>query len=584
MQMVKRALTGLGGWLVLCCVLVAVLGLGLQVGCSSGSNSPEGTQVVQAPSALTYSTGSTNPAVYTKGTAIVANIPSSGGGAVASYAVSPALPAGLSLNSSTGIISGIPTAITATASYTITAMNAGGSTTVTLIITVNDAAPNGLTYATNPAIYTKGTAIAPNTPSSGGGAVLSYAISPALPAGLSLNTGTGVISGTPSALVGISSFTITASNSGGTTIASVAITVNDAAPGSLTYSSNPAVYTKGTAITPNFPSSGGGAVLSYASSPALPAGLGLDIATGVITGTPTAITAIANYIVTAANTSGSTTASVSITVNDAAPSIAYGSGSFSFTTGLAITTLTPTNSGGTVVTWDINPALPTGLSFSTANGSISGTPSVSTPAAPYTVTAINSGGSSTVSPIIEVKPPGPLIRSFTSSTPVVSMGTQVTLSWDLDGSVTTLLLDGAKQPTKSGSVKVTPVRRQIFTLVASDENGRKETAIVKVAAHGLDLLAGNAGGGGSLDGQGVNARLTFPGPAATDAQGNFYFADYGFNVIRKVSLNGNISTFAGVPGNGGYVDGPASTAQFSTISGLAFAPDGSLFVVDHGNG
>ena len=33
-----------------------------------------------------------------------------------------------------------------------------------LVITVNDAAPSGLTYATNPATYTKGVAITPNTP------------------------------------------------------------------------------------------------------------------------------------------------------------------------------------------------------------------------------------------------------------------------------------------------------------------------------------------------------------------------------------------------------------------------------------
>ena len=62
-----------------------------------------------------------------------------------------------------GIISGTPSSVTAAANYTVTATNTGGATTVALTLTVNDVAPSSLTYSTNPAIYTKGTAIANNT-------------------------------------------------------------------------------------------------------------------------------------------------------------------------------------------------------------------------------------------------------------------------------------------------------------------------------------------------------------------------------------------------------------------------------------
>ena len=190
-----------------------------------------------------------------------------------SYSVSPALPAGLSLNTSTGVIGGLPTAVTAAANYTVTASNSGGSTTVSVRITVNDVPPGTFVYATNPAVYTKGTAITPNAPSNGGGTVTSYSVAPALPAGLSLNTTTGVISGTPTVVTPAASYTVTAGNTGGSTTASVTITVNDVAPSALTYSVNPAVYTKGTAITANTPSNGGGTVTSYSVVPALPAGL-----------------------------------------------------------------------------------------------------------------------------------------------------------------------------------------------------------------------------------------------------------------------------------------------------------------------
>ncbi len=58
------------------------------------------------------------------------------------------------------------------------------------------------------------------------------------------------------------------------------------------YSTNPATYVKGTLITPNNPSNTGGAITSYTVvGTALPAGLNLNASTGVITGTPTAVTA-----------------------------------------------------------------------------------------------------------------------------------------------------------------------------------------------------------------------------------------------------------------------------------------------------
>lgn len=182
-------------------------------------------------------------------------------------------------------------------------------------------APANLTYSSNPAAYTKGAAIAPNTPASIGGAVASYAVSPALPAGLSLNTGSGVISGTPTAITSGAAYLVTATNASGSTSASLSLTVNDAAPRALTYLVSPANYTVGFGIVSNTPTSSGGAVVSYSMTPALPAGLDLDAATGVISGTPTAVTPAATYMVTATNSGGSTSVSLNITVNPVAVAI-----------------------------------------------------------------------------------------------------------------------------------------------------------------------------------------------------------------------------------------------------------------------
>jgi hypothetical protein len=225
------------------------------------------------------------------------------------------------LDMSTGVISGTPTAIAPTTSFTITATNSSGSTTAILNITVNDVAPISLTYSSNPAIYTKGAAITANTPTNGGGAVVSYSVSPAMPAGLSLNSSTGIITGASTNVAGTASYTVTATNSGGSTSASISITVNDAAPTGLTYTYTPARFTTGNAIITDSPSSGGGAVVSYSVSPALPVGLNLNPGTGDITGTPTTITAQAIYTVTAANSGGSTSVGLSFTVVPPGPSI-----------------------------------------------------------------------------------------------------------------------------------------------------------------------------------------------------------------------------------------------------------------------
>ena len=131
--------------------------------------------------------------------------------------------------------------------------------------------------------------------------------------------------------------------------------------------------------------------------------LSFSTSTGAISGTPTAVSSSANYTVTATNLGGSGTATVTIQVNDVSPySLVYSGSPFTLTKGTAMTTATPTVSGGTVTSWSISPSLPTGLSFSTTNGAISGTPTSIMSSTTYTVTASNTGGSDTTTVTIVV--------------------------------------------------------------------------------------------------------------------------------------------------------------------------------------
>ncbi len=89
------------------------------------------------------------------------------------------------------------------------------------------AAPDNLTYATNPATYIVGLALTENRPSSSGGAVSSYSVSPALPPGLHLDPFTGVISGTPTAFAPQATYAVIATNPGGSTGVSLSIAVHE---------------------------------------------------------------------------------------------------------------------------------------------------------------------------------------------------------------------------------------------------------------------------------------------------------------------------------------------------------------------
>lgn len=91
-----------------------------------------------APTALSYAA---DPALYRVGVPVAANAPVVSGGAPTSYSVAPGLPTGLTLNPSTGVVTGTPQATAATAGYLVTASNASGSAQTTLTVQVAAALP-----------------------------------------------------------------------------------------------------------------------------------------------------------------------------------------------------------------------------------------------------------------------------------------------------------------------------------------------------------------------------------------------------------------------------------------------------------
>lgn len=136
-------------------------------------------------------------------------------------------------------ITGVPTLATSIPGYQL---SVSGNN---LLLQQNVPAPSGLSYTPSSQNGTVGTAIGILSPTVTG-TVTNYSVSPALPAGLTIDPNNGVISGTPSAVASSATYTVSASNSGGSTTASVTIVVNAAGP---TFESS---YTNGlTEIAPN---------------------------------------------------------------------------------------------------------------------------------------------------------------------------------------------------------------------------------------------------------------------------------------------------------------------------------------------
>ncbi len=328
---------------------------------------------------------------FVKGNPITSISPSIISGSANAFSISPALPSGLAFNAVNGIITGTPTSLIAATNYVVTATNATCTDTANVNIRIKPAAPL-ITYTPKSLSFVVNQLITPFTPLITGDSV-TVGISPSLPAGLSLDTRTGVISGTPLSSMRPVAYTISVTNSSGSSTDVIAIQITASnCPIVANYSSNKKVFIKGIAIEEIRPNLLSGVPNSFTISPILPAGLSLNAINGTISGTPTALLAATNFVVTATTGNCSDTLQINIRIKPTAPSIAYPEKSKAYTVNQNMVAFVPTIIGDSVLL-NISPALPSGLNFNLSTGTISGTPTAVSPLTLYTVTAFNSSGS-----------------------------------------------------------------------------------------------------------------------------------------------------------------------------------------------
>ncbi|TWI97228.1 NHL repeat-containing protein [Mucilaginibacter frigoritolerans] len=121
-------------------------------------------------------------------------------------------------------------------------------------------------------------------------------------------------------------------------------------------------------------------------------------------------------------------------------------------------------------------------------------------------------------------------------------------------------------------------------LVAPTDIIDAQELIYKITADGsASFIAG--GKIGFSNGNGAAALFNGVVGMVADASGNLYVTDYGNREIRKITPNGDVTTFAGninagYPGGTEYTDGQGTAASFNQPYGITIDKKGNLFVTD----
>jgi len=317
------------------------------------------------------------------------------------WSIYPELPQGLSFDTNYGRIHGTPTNFTNT---NITYMlNATISDPVERTISVNitfGVAPEipivefDVANHTNVGILeynlVKGESMEILTPDIQTPQYLSYfKVEPnQLPSGITLDTSTGVISGSPTQNLTSQLFNIKSCNSWDVCDSGqiIMFTIVEPAP-NITYPELFYEVKRDAPIVPISLLNTGGPIEYFTISPSLPLGVTLD-SNGRISGIPVENTH-KNYTITAYNSGGSSTTHLEIAVNGTGLYIFYPYDEFNLAINYPIQNeFVPSSQGVAVASWDISPGLPEGLYFSESEGSIWGVPLELRPEMDYTITAV----------------------------------------------------------------------------------------------------------------------------------------------------------------------------------------------------
>ncbi|MEV8339298.1 Ig domain-containing protein [Leucobacter sp. NPDC077196] len=459
------------------------------IGKTTSSSTPLNGFTCGAPAAPVWVQQSLGDPVV--GTAVSVTFTASGATKPTYSVVAGELPDGLTLNSTTGVVSGTPTAAGAY-SFTLRAENPTGTDDLEVTGTVN-AAPGAITGT--PGQFVVGTTATGAVAATGTPAPSFTVTAGELPAGVTLDPATGAFTGTPTE-AGAYAFTVAASNGIGTaTTREFTGTVEQAPNWNVTVGWSPQV---GEALDVTFSADGTPAPTYSISSGELPDGLTLDGATGRVTGTPTTPGAY-SFIILASNTQGTQALSVSGTVTAAPGAITGDPGHWIVGTDAAGTLQA---SGTPAPVYLVTSGkLPQGVSLNPITGEFSGSP-IASGEYSFTVTASNGVGTTTTREFSGVVDQAPVWNEHTGlalqtgvavSTTFTATGTPTPTYSILSGA----LPEGLSLNESTGEITGTPTTAGSYSVTLGASNGIGDpvalelTGIVTAAPVWVDTTLGS---------------------------------------------------------------------------------------------
>jgi PKD repeat protein len=385
------------------------------------------------------------------------------------------LPAGLQLGANTGRIAGTPTTA---GTYAVSATVSDGSLSASASFTWTVNAANVAPVLTAPADRTSDMNVATSLQlqaTDANGDALTYA-AVGLPPGLSINTSTGLIAGTPT-LAGVFAVDVSASDGAAVVTASFTWTIQDTSSGSSVSLANPGTqrHNVGQQVSLQLQSNSTG-VLTFSASN-LPPGLSLNATTGLITGAPTTP---GTYTVSVSVSNGTSTATRGFTWiirgTNTAP-VLTNPGPQTHNVGDAVVLqLLASDANGDTLTYAAT-GLPAGLQIDAATGRITGFP---TTAGTFSVTASVSDGTATATQAfswtIAVANTAPTLAAPGNQTSTAGQAASLQLQGaDADGDTLTYwatgLPPGLQLNAGTGQISGTPSTAGTYAVSATVSDG-----------------------------------------------------------------------------------------------------------------
>jgi len=448
--------------------------------------------------------------------------------AITGYAIDKHPPTGLTFNGSTGKITGTPVIFSPATDYTVTGYNISGSSAAKINITIT----GNLSFPLIPAqIY----GVADFSPAVSTTGPITYTSS---------NTGVATVVAGNIHVIGVGTSTITATN-GSTTLSQV-LTVNPAPLTLIADNQSKNYHTANPTLTITYDGFVNGenpAIFTTQPTISTPAS-----ATTLPGSYPINVSGAVNKNYTISFVAGTLTI-LGGNVTTAAPELSYPS-VLNYTSGAAITTVSPTNSGGPVPA-NAYAQITAIAGLPGQQGEADGTGAAARFAQPNGV-ALDAAGNLYVADATYS-----LIRKITPAGVVTTI-----VGRDQNG-VSVFTFPSGVAVDAAGNVYVTDTFNN---------------AIKKITPQGVVSVF--AGGGNQLNGQGTQASFSQPSGITIDKSGNLYVADQRNDLIRKITPSGLVSTIAGQQGVAGSANGQGTAATFGRVNEIAVDTSGNLYVTD----